>query len=75
MQRENIQSWNYRIKRSEGERGAGVLHLQMGPDLTVEVHKLEEREKEVTVMVDVGSPAGAWTQQRGRSRSESSAVF
>ena len=44
-------------KRIEDEGGAIVLHWQRwrnGPISTAEIYKLEELEKEVTVLVGVG---------------------
>ena len=41
----------------------------------MELYKLEESEEEVIVMVNVGSPEEAGSQQRGSSRSESCLVL
>ena len=41
----------------------------------MEVHKLEEYEEEVTVLVGMGSPEDAGTQQGGSARSESCQQF
>ena len=43
-----------------GRRGAD------GPVSTVKIHKLEESEEEITVLVDVGSPEESGTQQEGQ---------
>ena len=37
-----------------------------GPDSAVKVYQLEESEEEVTVLVGVGSPKKAGTQQGGQ---------
>ena len=56
-------------KGFEGEGGAGALHQQRGGGRwaklhTVEVCKLEESEEKNTMLVGVGSPEKAGTQQR-----------
>ena len=37
-----------------------------GPDRAMEIYQLEEYEEEFTVLVDVGSPRKAGTQQGGK---------
>ena len=37
-----------------------------GPRSTGKIHKLEESEEEITVLVDVGSPKESGTQQEGK---------
>ena len=63
-QREKIQNGQMGDKKFEDDGGAGVKHLQRGPDCTLEVYMSEESEEVITEL-------RVWTRHGGSSKSVS----